>query len=152
MKKPHHESPIFPTPKLTGFQELTPAIKHKATRFYFRKAPAICSTYISLHPTQSTAKMSHGEGKEPGHQVMFCTVLRGGRGWGRGFPGTRGAFWQFFFKEKQKSVNNPVTGRRLPVLDRAQRLRVGSGATLPRTQRLPRPQHPGSGWGLTRAP
>lgn len=152
LEKLHHESPIFPTPKLPGSQEPTSAIKHKAIKFCFQKTPAIFSTCISLHPTQRAAKTTHGGGKEPGHHIMFCTVLRRGRGWGRGCPGTRDGFWPFFFKEKQNSVNNPGTGRRVLVLGHAQRSCTGSGVTLPRTQQLLRPQHPGFSWGLTWAP
>lgn len=90
---------VFLTPKLPGSQESTSAIKHKAIKFYFQKTPSIFSTYISLHPTQSTAKTSQREGKDPGRHITFCTVLRWGRGWGRGFPGTRDALWPFFFSE-----------------------------------------------------
>lgn len=144
---------VFPTPNLPGSQEPTPAIKHKAIKFYFQKTPSIFSTYISLHPTQSTAKTSQREGKDPGRHITFCTVLRWGRGWGRGFPGTRDALWPFFFlKGKQNSVNSPGTGRGLPVLDHARRLCAGSGATLPHTQRLLKLQHRGFSWGLTWTP
>lgn len=58
----------------------------------------------------------------------------------------------FFFKEKQKSVNNLGPGRKLSVLGHAQQSCTGSGAILPRRQRLLRPQHPGFVWGLTSTP
>lgn len=95
LEKPHHESSIFPTPKLPGSQEPTPAIKHKAIKFYFQKTPAIFSTYISLHPTQSTAKTLHREGKEPGCHIMFC--CDGEEAGEEAFPGNQGCSLAIFF-------------------------------------------------------